>query len=56
MSKDTWERVWYFSKGKDPNELKKKLTKNDILPIIISIVLAFGVAYFFSILFKGILK
>ena len=51
-SKETLEKVWYFTKGKDPSELKKKITKDDIIPIVLSIMIAFGFVFGFSLLFK----
>lgn len=38
-SKETWERVIYFAKLKNPKEGFKPLTKNDILPLSINIIL-----------------
>ena len=38
-SKQTWERVVYFAKLKDPKEGLKPVTKDDILPIAINIIL-----------------
>ena len=56
ISRKTWDKVWYFSRAKDPSELSRILSKGDILPIILSILVAFGsvyaLAYFFSVILK----
>jgi hypothetical protein len=38
ISKDTWERVWYFMSF-NPKKKSRALTKDDILPIIIILII-----------------
>lgn len=56
VSKDTWKKVWYFTRAKDPSELKRKITKDDIVPIILSIIVAIGVVIALSYFFKAIFR
>jgi len=54
ISKDTWEKALYFARGKDPSELKRKITKDDIIPIILSIIVYVGAVLILMYFFKAI--
>ena len=53
-SKDTWEKAVYFASPKDPIELKRKITKDDIIPIILSIIIYGGTVFVMMYFFKAI--
>jgi len=35
-ARETWKRVYYFSRVKDPSEANTPLTRKDIIPIILA--------------------
>jgi hypothetical protein len=60
MDGETWKRVYYFSRVKDPSEGKIPLTRKDIAPIILAFSAIFIFVYivvlmaaFISKLFQG---
>jgi hypothetical protein len=53
ISKDTWNKVWYFNSAKNPRELKRKITKDDIFPIILSIIVYAGAVLLAMHFFKA---
>jgi hypothetical protein len=54
VSKETWKKVWYFTRDKDPSHLKREIKKDDIVPIILSIVTYVGAVLIAMFLFKAI--
>jgi hypothetical protein len=36
IDRETWKRVYYFSRIKDPSEANTPLTRKDIVPIILA--------------------
>ncbi len=54
VSKETWKKALYFARGKDPSDLKKEIKKDDIVPIILSIVTYVGAVLIAMFLFKAI--
>lgn len=54
LSKETWKKALYFARGKDPSDLKMKLNKDDIVPIILSILIYIGAVLIAMFLFKTI--
>jgi hypothetical protein len=54
ISRETWEKALYFARDKDPSDLKKEIKKDDILPIILSIVVYVGAIVILMYLFKAL--
>lgn len=50
----TWKQVYYLSRVKDPEEGRRPLTKKDIVPIILCLVLILLFVYFVVIFVTGL--
>ena len=51
---ETWKRVYYFSRVKDPEEGKIPLTKKDIIPIILAFSLILLFVYVVILIVSGL--
>lgn len=51
---ETWKRVYYFSRIKDPEEGKIPLTKKDIVPIILAFSLILLFVYAVILMVSGL--